>query len=103
MTKKQNIPELNQLLDFLANSPIDFGNALFALKKNQKVARTGWNGKGMWIKLTPANQYITGQGETVYNNAHIDMKTATGEMCIGWVASQSDMLAEDWVIIKEGK
>ena len=80
------------------NETIQFEEALSLLKQGNKVARQGWNGKGMWIKLTHANKYISEHGLTVHNLAHIDMRTATGEMCIGWLASQSDILADDWVI-----
>jgi len=49
---------------------MNFGNAIEELKKGNKVQRKGWNGKGMWLILV-----------------------------IGWLASQADMLAEDWVVV----
>ena len=85
---------------------MNFGGAIEALKLGKKVARKGWNGKGMWLILVPGSIDINfGDGSVYYKaglsqgtiNPHIDMKTATGEMQPGWLASQTDMLAEDWV------
>ena len=86
-----------------------FGDALFLLKQGKKVARKGWNGKGMWLVLVPGTIDINfGDGSAYFKaglsqgtiNPHIDMKTATGEMQPGWLASQADMLAVDWVIVE---
>ena len=82
----------------------DFGRALFNLKNGKKVCRRGWNGKGMWIIMAPGSTVDVAPGSpyekaglgVVEINPHIDMKTATGEMQPGWLASQTDMLAEDW-------
>jgi hypothetical protein len=86
-----------------------FGHALVALKQGLKVARAGWNGKGMWIILVPGNFGIRPVAGTPYSKAgltadvdidpHMDMFTAGGSMQPGWLASQADMLAEDWVIV----
>lgn len=92
-----------------------FGMAIAALKSGQRVARAGWNGKGMWLVMvpgTPGAQLVEG---SVYHRAtrqssceilpHIDMWTtdASGRraMLPGWLASQTDMLAEDWRIVRE--
>ena len=83
-----------------------FGEALDLLHLGNKVAREGWNGKGMWLIYVPSSEVEIKEGTpyskaglsgTVKINGHIDMKTATGEMQPGWLASQTDMLAEDWV------
>lgn len=85
----------------------DFGVALFHIKSGYRVARTGWNGKGMFVFLVPGSRFtvnrppllgIYPEGTRIDYHAHIDMRTATGEI-VPWVASQSDMLAEDWVIV----
>lgn len=87
----------------------DFGKALEALKAGQKVARQGWNGKGMFLYLVPANSYppsteagkeLVNTNGTVDCGAYIAMKPAVGAIVIGWLASQTDMLAEDWVIVE---
>ena len=69
-----------------------FGSAIKALKLGNTVARSGWNGKGMWLALqTPdANSKMT--------LPYIYMSTAQGGL-VPWLASQTDILAEDWEIV----
>ena len=96
---------------------MNFGQALEALKDGHRVARTGWNGKGMWLALTPGSVIKAGEARagaalhlacgpadepppaTIRIGAHIDMKAADGTLVIGWLASQTDMLAEDWELL----
>ena len=98
---------------------LSFGDALKALKAGQRVARTGWNGKGMWLSLSapasggpfalarsvPAESFWS-ENNRAYAEENggfatvlpcITMKTATGEILMGWLANQTDMLAEDWM------
>lgn len=101
-----------------AGCSLSFGEALDRLKRGHKLAREGWNGKGMWIAYTPGLvipiKNATGEGgmahlikeklkkgeETpVYVLPRIDMRTADGFLLIGWLASQTDMLACDWVVV----
>ena len=89
----------------------DFGGALLSLKEGKKVARKGWNGKGMFLTLQKGSEVdgslmrndnakkFYGDGKVVIC-AHIDMKAADGSYVVGWLASQTDMLAEDWVIVE---
>jgi len=89
---------------------MDFGAALDALRKGLKVSRSGWNGRGMWLILVPGSDVLM-EPETPYYramaplrgrvriNPHIDMMTASGEMQPGWLASQTDMLANDWELV----
>ena len=82
----------------------NFGRALEILKAGGRVARAGWNGKGMFLYLVqgskfvvnrpPLNQIYT-EGTEVEYLAHIDMRTANGTL-VPWLASQSDLLANDW-------
>jgi len=76
---------------------MDFGSALLNLKERHKVARMGWNGKGMYLTLIPAGNAMY-QGYDMQNC--IGMKTADNKMQPGWVPSQTDILAEDWIIVK---
>ena len=70
---------------------MDFGEALRALKDGKRVARKGWNGKGMWLFLgTPGTFSIV---------PSICMKTAQNTIVVGWLASQDDMLMQDWEIV----
>ena len=85
---------------------MNFGEAIEALKQGKKVCREGWNGKGMFLILVAGSPNIKPVAGTPYSNAgiteptnikpHIDMFTARREMQPGWLASQEDMLAEDW-------
>ncbi len=93
---------------------MDFGQAIEALKNGQKVAREGWNGKGMFLFLLPAGtipkaaihdpklrEVLEGNGKDSFEAlASIRMMTADGKILTGWLASQTDMLAEDWVIVE---
>lgn len=85
-----------------------FGEALERLKAGNKVARSGWNGKGMWLALVTERGLST-QGITPafhidhpaydYNMAPwIGMKTAD-DLFVPWLASQTDMLADDWSVV----
>ena len=67
----------------------DFGWALIQLKTGKRVTREGWNGKNMYIELQRPDK------NSKMTQAYIYMKTAQNDL-IPWLASQSDMLAEDW-------
>ena len=94
-----------------AYRPLDalsFGHAIVALKAGHKVARAGWNGKGMFLFLVAGSTFtvnrppllgIYPEGTKVDYHAHIDMKTAQGYV-VPWLASQADMLADDWAIVE---
>lgn len=84
----------------------DFSDALMWLKEGRKVARSGWNGKGMFLWHVPEGNYparmeaIKGhfEGDQVPYGAYIAMKTSQGSV-VPWLASQSDVLADDWVVV----
>lgn len=86
-----------------------FGQALEALKARQKVARAGWNGKGMWLSYVSKGSYDVGIGAIGADPYDlttapkrlpwIGMKTADNKF-VPWLASQTDMLAEDWAIVE---
>lgn len=84
---------------------LTFSEALELVKNGKKVARAGWNGKDMFIFLVPGSTFtvnrapllgIYPEGTVIKYHAHIDMKTATGDI-VPWLASQTDVLAEDWM------
>jgi len=86
---------------------MDFGEAIRAMKSGNRVARAGWNGKGMFLFLVNGSTFtvnrepllsIMGEGTQVHYHSHIDMKTAQGYV-VPWLASQSDMLSDDWVVV----
>lgn len=77
-----------------------FSTALELLKKGAKVARAGWNGKGMWIVLIhPGNAVHISSAGSYDMQPCIGMKTADNKMQPGWLCSQNDMLADDWVLV----
>jgi hypothetical protein len=84
---------------------MDFGDAIRALKEGKRVARAGWNGKSMWLCYVSAEAYDVGvrtmRGVDKFL-PWIGMKTADGGF-VPWLASQTDMLAEDWAEVAEGK
>jgi hypothetical protein len=89
---------------------MNFGQAIEALKEGKRVAREGWNGKGMFLFLVAGSNFIVnrepllsimGEGSEVTYRPHIDMKDAEGKV-VPWLASQTDMLAEDWQIVEVG-
>lgn len=86
-----------------------FGAAIEALKQGQRVSRSGWNGKGMYLWLLPAasvkaewcrephlKAVAEENGGEIEALGSIRMMTADRKVLTGWLASQSDMLAEDW-------
>lgn len=89
---------------------MSFGHAIAALKAGERVCRAGWNGRNMFLVLVPGSTGLTvDEGRplakaglevgTSFNYLpHIDMWTAQGDL-VPWLASQSDMLAEDWMIV----
>lgn len=92
-----------------------FGDALEALKQGKRVAREGWNGKNMFLFLLPAGDGIPTTaihdpalreviesevgGETFDALGSIRMFTADKKVLTGWLASQTDMLSEDWEVL----
>lgn len=89
-----------------------FGEAVEAMKRGWKVTRLGWNGKGMYIWVMPGSTVRSCNQITDPHLAEIDkaegeirflgsirMRTATGDVLTGWLASQTDMLAEDWAVV----
>jgi len=86
---------------------MNFSEALERIKAGMQVAREGWNGKGMFVFLVPGSTFnvnrppllgIYPEGTTVVYRPHIDMKTADGSV-VPWVASQTDIFADDWQIV----
>lgn len=85
----------------------NFSDALDELKNGELVARKGWNGKGMFLFLVPGSEFVVNRaplnvifpaGTLINYHAHIDMKTADGTI-VPWLASQTDLLANDWVLV----
>lgn len=78
-----------------------FGEALEELKEGEQMARKGWNGKNQYIELAQCISYIRPDGtivnanhDTIGNSAIVFV--GTQGIQVGWLASQADMLSEDW-------
>lgn len=85
---------------------MDFGTALMAMKTGMKVARKGWNGEGMFLFLADSIDFHTNADLSCVSHLEGDlvqpsivMKTADNQFCVGWLASQTDMLALDWLVV----
>lgn len=80
---------------------MDFGQAIREVKNGKRIQREGWNGKNQYVELATNISYVTTQGKIVnvehsaIGNKALAFVGASGVQ-LGWLASQSDMLAEDW-------
>ena len=93
---------------YQASDNVSFGHAVELMKAGCKVARRGWNGKGMFLFLVAGSTFkvnrppllgIYPEGTEISYCPHIDMKTADGSI-VPWLASQSDVLSSDWVVVE---
>ena len=95
------------------NESGNFGQAIMSLKLGKKIARKGWNGKGMYLWLKLGNhiqkdwckdpmllEVCEANGGSVEGLPTICMKTADNKILTGWLASQTDMLADDWILVE---
>ena len=85
---------------------MDFSEAIKNVKSGKKISRVGWNGKKQYVELATNISYIGADGVVVnVNHEAIGNKAlafvGTSGVQIGWLASQADMLAEDWQVLEE--
>ena len=84
----------------------DFGRAIQELKQGERVARYGWNGKNMYVFLAHEPDFVTDADISEFDYKEVEvcdvlvMKTAQDTFQLGWLATQADMLAEDWYIVE---
>lgn len=104
------IPNYSPLAEAPAFTSLSFGEAIKAIKGGSKIARAGWNGKGMFVYLVPAASYpaqtgaaksFFGDGGMVPYNAYMAIKNVDNTVST-WAPSGSDALAEDWEIVNIG-
>ena len=84
---------------------MDFGEAIKKVKAGYKIQREGWNGKEQYVELASSVSYVNAQGKIVnIEHAAIGNKAlafvGTSGVQLGWLASQADMLAEDWKCVE---
>lgn len=84
---------------------MNFSDAISFLRKGKKIQRSGWNGKNQYIILARMTSCILADGSIVTDPLHVMIGSSfimfvgtSGYQC-GWLASQADMLADDWVVI----
>lgn len=77
---------------------LTFGDAIHFLKLGRKVARAGWNGKGLWLEMQRPDAHSKITLPYVYLNYPQDAQNTPGAR-VPWLASQTDMLAEDWAVL----
>lgn len=86
---------------------MSFSTALELIRLGHKVARAGWNGKGMFLFLVSGSTFVVNrppllgiypEGTQINYHSHIDMKTADGTI-VPWLASQTDLLSDDWGVV----
>lgn len=95
--------------DLRVMNGMDFGKAIEAARRGEKIAREGWNGKGMWVvyrtgypggircNKNTADAIGVPEGELVRIRPYLQMRCADGSFQM-WLASQSDILARDWYV-----
>ena len=77
---------------------LTFGDALHYLKLGNRVARSGWNGKGLWLEIQRPDAHSKMTLAYVFLNYPDDAQNTPGAR-VPWLASQTDMLAEDWAVL----
>lgn len=77
---------------------MDFGFALTALKSGERLARSGWNGKGLWLELQVPDAHSKMTLPYIYINYPDDAANTPGAR-VPWLASQTDLLATDWELV----
>lgn len=80
---------------------ISFSQALIELKQGKSIYRSGWNGKGLWLTLQVPDAYSKMTLPYVYMSYPNDASNTPGAR-VPWLASQTDLLAEDWIVKNDG-
>jgi hypothetical protein len=82
----------------MKGNEMNFGQAIEELKAGCKVSRTGWNGKGLWLELQVPDEHSKMTLPYIYINYPMDAQNTPGAR-VPWLASQTDMLADDWGVV----
>lgn len=88
---------------------LDFSQALTEMKARKLVARRGWNGLGMFVYYVEGSRFIVNrkplnmiypEGTEITYRPHLDIRAADG-VCSPWLASQADLLSNDWFVVRD--
>ena len=87
---------------YRATTAMTFGLAVEAMRKGMRVARAGWNGKGMWVTLVSRVEWASSNDVDAVMNMLVPflVMKATDGSTVPWLASLTDVLAEDWSIVE---
>ena len=88
--------------DEQTSNATDFGWALNHLRQGKKLMRKGWNGKGIFIELQKPDEHSKMTHPYIFINTE-SLVSESGDACrnlVPWLASQTDMLAEDWCLVE---
>ena len=83
----------------MSNYTMDFGAALTAMRRGEKVAREGWNGKGMWLEIQCPDQNSKMTLSYIYIEYPTGHPAYPGGCKVPWLGSQTDLLAWDWAVV----
>lgn len=112
IAKWEATAETSQTRVFPLPQTFGFGGVLAALNAGRKVCRSGWNGKGMFLSLTPGATIPAEKFWSPHNRAHaeaqggqaevlgsVSLKMADGKIMMGWTPNTADLLADDWMVV----
>lgn len=85
----------------MTSTDMNFGQALALLKQGYRVQRAGWNGKGMWLNLQVPDEHSKMTLPYLYLNYPEGSAAYPAGARVPWLASQTDMLAEDWAVLED--
>ena len=103
-----SVLRVHQMLDYYyrpRTQYMTFGQALERMKDGERVSRSGWNGKGQYVFLAHEADFVTDADLSAYDQLEVEvhdmlvLKTAQDTFQPGWLATQTDMLAEDWYVV----
>lgn len=103
MSKNEPVDALIERLREEHKKPACFSKALIDLKHGCKVARQGWNGKGMWLKMQKPDAQSKMTLPYIYIEYPEGHPAYPKGSCVPWLASQTDLLSEDWIQIEESQ
>ena len=94
--------EAHRVIQHYKENIMNFGDALFNLNHGHRVCREGWNGKGMWINMQRPDEHSKMTHPYLYIEYPEGHPSYPKGSRIPWLASQTDILADDWLVLSDG-